>query len=697
MKINITNLLSNRKLWIITILFILATLGFIVRLQPLKHGIYLYEFDPYFQYYLTKYLANNGLHSWFELTKDATKDLWWYPIGRDVYKTEYPALAMLGAILYHILKPIVFWLDQETLLIYISVMLPSLMGVLEIIFVYLIVKELFGYKAGLLAALFQAFIPAALDRTIAGFYTKLGFGVTYILIILYFMVKALNSRKMIYAILSGIFFGILCATWGGYGYAFLMFIAYAVLIVITGKNDENFVKYYTVTILLALLCAINVPKISIKILQTGIGLGLLASFLLLLFDLLLIKIEVEHHKRVLINSMLAITIGLGAGIALFLNIVKSIGTRQLSIILPWLREANVLYVSVQEHQMSTWALLYHETGLAFILAPIGIYLLLRERLTQASLLIFTAAITAIYGAVSAAYLMHLGSPFFAIAAGIALNKIVHSAAKELAKEVKIRKGRKIGIKIDPTPIMILLFFIMIVLSLTAYTGFLSGQQIPTIISAEGSVPTVNKVWLKALDYIKNNITGPAVVVAWWDYGYHITVITGKATLCDNSTTNSTQIKWVARALIGDENMTLRILDTVFKTPKNATYLITYEVFAKQEFGGGAAYILIPRGDLAKAIWMIRIGEFNETKFLTRYGEYDWNSPTLKNSTLFKMIIGGIHAMGGQPYAYVFDPSTRQRTLQPLNIDPPKNLKLVKTFEETSGGYTVVVFLYKVSP
>jgi len=689
--------LSNRRLWIAVILSTLAILGFIIRLQPLRYGLYLYEFDPYFQYYITKYLVNHGLHSWFNLTREATKDLWWYPLGRDIYKTEYPGLAMLGAIIYYILKPIVFWLDQETLLLYISTILPPFMGVLEILFVYLIVKEIYDYRAGLLAALFQAFIPAALDRTIAGFYTKLGFGVAYILITIYFMIKALNSKRIIYAIIAGLFFGITCLTWGGYSYVFLIFIAYAILVVIAGKNDEVFVKYYIVATLIALIFAVNTPKISLGILKSSVGLGLLASYLILLFDLILLRIGVERHRRILIGTVFALTIGLYIGVASLLRLISlsPLGIRHLSIIMPWLRGLNVLFVSVQEHQMSTWALLCRETGLAFILAPIGIYLLLRERVNQPGLLVFIAVITSIYGAASAAYLMHLSSPFFAITAGIALCRIIRVSAIELAKEVKVRKGRRLGVKIDPTPIMVLFFFIMIVLSLTVYTGFLSGQQIPTILSAAGSVPVVNKVWIEALDYIKNNISDPAVIVAWWDYGYYITVITGKATLCDNSTVNATHISWVARALIGDENTSIEILSNIFKTPRNATYVLTYEVFIKQEFRDSVAYILVPRGDLAKAIWMIRIGGFNETKYITEYGDYAWDSPVVMNSTLFKMIIGGIREIGGQPYAYVYDPTVGRRSIQPLPIEPPERFKLIKAFEETTRGYTVVVFLYKV--
>lgn len=686
---------SNRRLWIIVVLFALAILGLIMRLQPLRYGVYLYEFDPYFQYYLTKYLINNGLHSWFDLTRETTRNLWWYPLGRDIYKTEYPGLAMLGVIVYYILKPIVFWLDQETLLLYISTILPSFMGVLEILFVYLIVKEIYDYRAGLLAALFQAFIPAALDRTIAGFYTKLGFGVTYILITVYFMIRALNSKRIIYAILAGLFFGVICLTWGGYSYAFLIFIAYAILIVITGRNDEIFVKYYTIVTLIALIFAINTPKIGLSIFRSSIGLGLLASYLVLFFDLILLRIGMERYRRILVSTIFALTIGLYVGVASLLHLISPLGIRQLSIIMPWLRGLNILFISVQEHQMSTWALLYRETGLAFILAPIGIYLLLKERVNQPGLLVFIAVITSIYGAVSAAYLMHLSSPFFAIAAGIALCRIIRVSAIELAKEVKVRKGRRLGVKIDSTLIMVLLFFIMIVLSLTVYTGFLSGRQIPTILSAAGSVPVVNKAWIEALNYIKNNISDPAVIVAWWDYGYYITVITGKATLCDNSTVNATHISWVARALIGDENTSVEILSKIFRVPINATYVLTYEVFIKQEFRGSVAYILVPRGDLAKAIWMIRIGGFNETKYITEYGDYAWNSPVIMNSTLFRMIIGGIREIGGHPYAYVYDPTIGRRSIQPLLIEPPEKFRLVKAFEETTRGYTVVVFLYKV--
>jgi hypothetical protein len=63
--------------------------GFLIRLYSvLKYESVIHEFDPYFNFRATKYLASEGFYdflNWFD-------DRAWYPLGRIVGGTLYPGL-----------------------------------------------------------------------------------------------------------------------------------------------------------------------------------------------------------------------------------------------------------------------------------------------------------------------------------------------------------------------------------------------------------------------------------------------------------------------------------------------------------------------------------------------------------------------------------------------------------------------------
>jgi len=71
----------------LVILTIAAVLAFSIRLfSVLRYESMIHEFDPYFNYRTTKYLADEGFydfHNWFD-------DRAWYPLGRIIGGTIYP-------------------------------------------------------------------------------------------------------------------------------------------------------------------------------------------------------------------------------------------------------------------------------------------------------------------------------------------------------------------------------------------------------------------------------------------------------------------------------------------------------------------------------------------------------------------------------------------------------------------------------
>lgn len=75
--------LINQKVIFIFLLAFSTRLFSVLRFESVIH-----EFDPYFNYRTTRYLAENGFysfHNWFD-------DRAWYPLGRIIGGTIYPGM-----------------------------------------------------------------------------------------------------------------------------------------------------------------------------------------------------------------------------------------------------------------------------------------------------------------------------------------------------------------------------------------------------------------------------------------------------------------------------------------------------------------------------------------------------------------------------------------------------------------------------
>jgi len=87
-----------RYLLIIGVLVLSFSLAFILRAQPLEYGFELTEFDPFFNYRATQFMAENGLPAYLEWHDDLS----WHPYGRDVSATSQVMLHTTTTMLYQI-------------------------------------------------------------------------------------------------------------------------------------------------------------------------------------------------------------------------------------------------------------------------------------------------------------------------------------------------------------------------------------------------------------------------------------------------------------------------------------------------------------------------------------------------------------------------------------------------------------------
>ena len=97
--------------------YIIATFLYLFRFESVIH-----EFDPYFNYRTTKYLAENGFynfHNWFD-------DRAWYPLGRIIGGTIYPGLMVTASVIYHVLNTLHVSIDVREVCVFLAPLFSSL-------------------------------------------------------------------------------------------------------------------------------------------------------------------------------------------------------------------------------------------------------------------------------------------------------------------------------------------------------------------------------------------------------------------------------------------------------------------------------------------------------------------------------------------------------------------------------------------
>ncbi|KAF3823708.1 hypothetical protein GH733_007176 [Mirounga leonina] len=149
------------------ILSMAAVLSFSTRLfAVLRFESVIHEFDPYFNYRTTRFLAEEGFykfHNWFD-------DRAWYPLGRIIGGTIYPGLMITSAAIYHVLHFFHITIDIRNVCVFLAPLFSSFTTIVT----YHLTKELKDAGAGLLAAAMIAVVPGYISRSVAGSYDNEG-------------------------------------------------------------------------------------------------------------------------------------------------------------------------------------------------------------------------------------------------------------------------------------------------------------------------------------------------------------------------------------------------------------------------------------------------------------------------------------------------------------------------------------------
>lgn len=683
----------------VAILLGILALGVYLRVLPaLNYKLELDANDPWIAYWISKYFVDHGLFD-FKGLKDVKQ--FWYPYGRDFLKSERIGVSWLAAATYPIGKAFGLTL-REWLALF-----PVFAGAAAILMAFLLSYKLTGSRlAGLISAFSMAVAPAAIVRTTVGFVEKIGFSVPFLALMYYLLYESYSSsgrRRLAYSIASGVVGGLIGWIWGGVHLAVVLLAAIIAVDPLLGAPSyERLVRIHLPASLAFIIVSASYPAVGLKYFTSNVGLLIPGAILLYLLALSVYRrlgfYRASLHIWLLAVVIVAGIVALDTGLVSVPNrIAAALGKHVLS----------PLATSVQEHQPSTFRSLLREAGFPLFLTLMGIvydfYLIARDRALNERrlfrLTLYLITLFMVYASLRMSYYTQLAGFYTALTSGFIAGVLLGERdagirAKKRGKQARPPSDRGA----DPVAIVGAIFIIMIAIAgglahaSASYTQnkyrapAIMTSMLPLLVfSGPGGTSNIlvplNDAWRDALKWIKDNTPEDALIVSWWDYGYWITVNTGRATVADGATLNESQIRLLALILTGTEDQASALLPMLGAKP-NKTYIVVYDAFHVVKDERGFAFILPMfsitqspvnpqeyfithgRGDLPKSYQMLRISwrvdPFNSTPFTTNYssvftdpsgkvyyhfpgfiGSPQENVERVRNTLIYKMMLYGI--------------------------------------------------------
>lgn len=646
-------------------LLLILFVAFTIRVLPLRWEIqtgalHLSEFDPYYQFSLTKYMTENGLWSpyWPTQWVDTQR---WYPDGINM-GVSYPSLPLTAAVLYDITR----FLGLNFDLMGFCAMLPAIMGTVAVLIIYFLGKDMGGKPVGMFAALFLALNPSYIQRTSLGFFDTEVVGVVSLLAFSFLFLRAIEEDRPItstikYSLGAAAALAYFVLGWGAAYYLLGLTVLFVFILLILKRYSRRLFLSYSITFGLGLLVAISTrTEVNSSYMVGSAVLPVGAMFLLLILSEIVSNLTSSREKFMFVVVFLVALIGSFLALSLT-GYMGSIAGKFATVLDPFLRSTNPLVESVAEHRISSWGSIYYDLGIGILFFVVGLFFVARNPTTK-NLFLLLFGLTAVYFAASMVRLLILLAPAFALVAGVGIVGLLKPFLTLLREPPKITGKRKFGVAHvgkEFSGIAVFLIFIVLMTNL-AFTPQSGGvpkvyrQAYTPVTITAGSLSIVPsqpvREWLDALKYVNDFQDSTIVVCSWWDYGYWLSLVGNVTSLADNATINSTQIENVAFAFMANETYSLNMLKQY-----NVQYVLVFITF-----DAGGNWIDWAGGDNGKWTWMAKISgnarqRFIDSKFIdegsawqneTRFGSFsnstnkwEWNDVGT-NSTLYKLMSWG---------------------------------------------------------
>lgn len=609
-----------------SILVLILLIAFIIRILPLRWeietgSIHLSEFDPYYQYSLTRYMADHGLFSpyWPTHWIDTQR---WYPKGIDMGQS-LSSLPVTAALSYDIVATLGIRIDLMSFCAFI----PAVMAVLTVLVLYFLGKDIGGKPVGMLAALFLALNSSVIQRTSLGFFDTEVVGLFSLVLFSFLFLRAIEEDRpirstVIYSIASSAALAYFIMGWGAAYYLIDLTVLFVFILLLLRRYTRRLFLSYSLTFGLGLLGAIINPDISTSYLTSFAILPVLGMFVLLCLS------EIVHNLTSAKQKVLFVAIFLTALIGGFMTLWtlgygSSIAGKFMTVLDPFLRGANPLVESVAEHQISAWGSIYYDLGIGILFFGVGLFFVSRN-LNNKNLFLLLFGLTSIYFASSMVRLLVVLAPAFGLLVAVGIVGLLKPFVTLLKEPPKLNVKKRFGLEhvgkeFSGTAIFLIFLILMTNLAFAPQSGGIPKvyrQSYAPVTITAGSLPIAPdkpvKEWLDMLQYLKNFQSSTTVVCSWWDYGYWLAILGNVTSLADNASIDSEKIENIGFIFMANETQALKMLKQY-----NANYILVFVVLGLgQDSSSGTYYATwAGYGDEGKWMWMARISGNVRQRFI----------------------------------------------------------------------------------
>ncbi|CAM9575987.1 unnamed protein product [Ascophyllum nodosum] len=691
------------------ILAMICALAFFIRLfAVVRYESVIHEFDPYFNFRTTKFLATEGFLdflNWFD-------DRGWYPLGRTIGGTIYPGLMATAASIYWILHALHITINIRNMCVFLAPLFAANTAVAS----YLLTTEVTKRSStGLLAAAFTAIVPSYISRSVGGSYDNEGVAIFALIFVFYLWIKSVNTGSMMWSCLTAIAYFYMVAAWGGYVFIINIIPIYVVVMVVAGRYSNRLYIAYSTFYALGSIMAMQarataialVPFVGFNVVKqaecmashgvfVGIQVYALGHYLFSVIDAKVLQRMFVAAAVTLVSGMAAVLVA-----AQLLGLVQWTG-RSLTLLDPTYASKYIpIIASVSEHQPTTWTSFYFDLNILVPLSPVGLWLLYRRPTDGAIFVIIYGTLSWYFAGVMVRLMLTL-APIACILAAVGMSGILQrftaslrfgqkktdsdgSGGEPRLEGVASGVGRGLALAVTIGATMLMCFY-------SAHSSYVSSlaYSSPSIVIEAGRTQSGTRIlyddYREAYYWLRHNTDPDAKIMSWWDYGYQqMSAMSNRTVLVDNNTWNNTHIATVGRALASSEEKAYPIMESL-----DVDYVLVI-------FGGVTGY---SSDDINKFLWPVRIGSgvfpddmHHEKDFLSMSGQFDvgaTGSKVLQNCVAYKL-------------CYYRFGELRVDYNKPPGFDRARNREVgrkditLETMEEAFTSEHWIVRIYKVLP
>jgi dolichyl-diphosphooligosaccharide--protein glycosyltransferase len=641
----------------IVVLSLASIVAFASRLfAVLRFESIIHEFDPYFNYRTTKYLAEEGyysFHNWFD-------DRAWYPLGRIIGGTIYPGLMVTSAVIYQMLDFFHLTLHIREVCVFLAPLFSSFTTIVT----YMLTKELMGDGAGLVAASLIAIVPGYISRSVAGSYDNEGIAIFCMLFTYYLWIKSVKTGSIYWSALCALAYFYMVSSWGGYVFLINLIPLHVLALIFSGRFSHRIYIAYSTLYTIGTILSMQIPFVGFQPVQSSEHMAAFGVFglcqLMAFATWLQSKMSAESFQYLLksVIAAMALTVFGGVAFATFLGKIAPWTGRFYSLLDPSYAKNNIpIIASVSEHQPTAWSSFYFDLQMLVFMFPAGLYFCFKK-LTDHNIFIILYGLTSIYFAGVMVRLMLVLAPVMCILAGIAISSTLYTYVRNL--EISQKQRTKSGKTDKNYPyknevawgVISIISVFLVTYSFHCTWVTAEAYSSPSIVlsaRAGDGGKIIFDDFREAYYWLRKNTDEDAKVMSWWDYGYQITAIANRTVLVDNNTWNNTHISRVGQAMASPEEHAYEIMREL-----DVDYVLVI-------FGGVTGY---SSDDINKFLWMVRIGgstpegaHIKENDYYTKTGEFRIDregSPTMLNSLMYRLCyyrFGSFYTEQGRPAGY----------------------------------------------